>query len=195
MNYNIKTEVLEKPQKTLLLLIFLFTNISLFADDIDKKTYTEYYFTYSYSAIVPIEPVSLNLGLTLGAEVFFEVSGSKMNHLTGLDYIFSFHLELEEENSFAHNSLQLYYCLLPDFGFDYYVFSPTWEIVSFPFGINMIYNFNANLFSIGPKIVFYYNNDYTFVSFDYTYNITITDFSKSFHQFTLKLGFCFLRNY
>ena len=176
-----------------LLFFYFFANILLFADDIDKKIYTEYYFTYSLSGIVPIEPVRLNFGFVVGSEIFLEVSGSKMNYLTGIDYLLSF--SLERENSFAHNSLQLYYCFLPDFGFDYYVFSPTWEIVSFPFGINMIYNFDANLFSIGPKIGFYYNSDYTFVSFDYTYNITITDYSKSFHQFTLKFGFCFLRNY
>ena len=178
-------------KKILFLLACLFTNILLFADDNDKTIYREYYFAYSLPSIVPIEPVSLNIGITVGSEVFLEVSDSKMNHLTGIDYRFSFSLE---KHGFAHNSLQLYYCLLPDFGFDYYVFSPTWEIVSFPFGINMIYNFNANLFSIGPKIGFYYNYYKVFFSFDYTYNIAVTDYSKSFHQFTLKWGFGFLEN-
>jgi hypothetical protein len=177
-------------KKILFLLACFFTNILLFADDNDKRIYREYYFTLSYTGIVPIEPVGLNIGLTVGSEVFLEVSGSKMNHLTGIDYHLSFNLR--DEKDYMHQLLQLYYCLLPDFGFDYYVFSPTWEIVSFPFGINMIYNFNANLFSVGPKIGFYYNDYKTFQSFDYTYNIAVTNYRKSFHQFTYKLGFCFL---
>jgi len=175
-------------RKIIFLFIFLLTDILLFADDNDKKVYTEFYFTASLSGIVPTEPAGFNFGFMFGAEIFFEVSGSKMNHLTGIDYHISF--ILKDGNIGMDNLLQLYYCLLPDFGFDYYVLFPTWEIVSFPLGINMIYNFDANLFSIGPKIGFYYNFYQCFVSFDYTYNITITDYSKSFHQFTIKTGFC-----
>ena len=173
-------------KKILLLFIFLLINFFLFADDSDKRVYKEYYLTSSFTGIVPIEPVGFNFGLTYGAEIFLDVSGTKRNYLTGIDYHLSFNLR--DENNAVHHSLQWYYCFLPDFGFDYYVFFPTWEIVSFPFGINMIYNINANLFSIGPKISFYYNYDEGFVSFDYTYNITITDYSKNYHQFTIKTG-------
>jgi len=169
-------------RKVLFFVIYLIINISVFSEDSDKKLYVENYFTYSALGIIQINPFNYDPGFTFGVESLIDFSGSEHSHLIGIDY----------RNTYWHNSIQWYYCFLPDIGFNDFIFFPIWtSINSFPFGMNMIYNFETNLFSVGPKISYYYNISFSFFSFDYTYNITINDYNKSFHQFAIKAGITF----
>ena len=122
-------------KKILLLWIYFITNIFLFADDNDKRIYAENYFTYSAVGNISTDTVDFyNPGITLGLESFLE--WDKHSHLIGIDYrlIFFFH----DEDEGIYHSLQWYYCFLPDFGLNDFIFFPLWmEIRSFPFGINM----------------------------------------------------------
>ena len=169
--------------------IHIFSYIVLFAEDNDKqKIYIENYFTYSSVNIIPINPIDYEPGLALGIESFLDFSDSKHNHLVGIDY----RLINPFSNNYRYHSLQWYYSFLPNFGRNDFIHFPLWtSISSIPFGINMIYNFDNNLFSVGPKISYYYNIAFMFISFDYTYNITFIDYSKSFHQFVFKVGITF----
>jgi hypothetical protein len=176
-------------KKIYFIVIYFVTNIFLIAEENNKKIdYVVNYFTYSAVGNISIAPIEFNNpGFTLGLESLFDFTNDKHNHLIGVDYRLTFYNK--DENTDIYHSLQWYYCFLPNLGFNDFIFFPLWEeINSFPFGINMIYNFNSNLFSIGPKVSYYLNLVFMFMSFDYTYNITVADYSKSFHQFSIKAG-------
>lgn len=170
-------------KRKLFIVVYLISNISLFAENNDKEMYLEKYFTYSLLGVIQKNPVDFNLGFTLGFESLLGFYGRKNNHLMGIEYRNTFF-------PYNNNSLQWYYCFVPYIIEDLLSVSfPIWSsLKSFPFGINMIYNFNNNIFSIGPKISYYYNIAFVFFSFDYTYNIAIIDYGKSFHQFAIKAG-------
>jgi len=175
-------------KKITLFVYLLFISSSLFAEENDgNKIYVEPYFSTSNLLIVSMEPIETDYGATLGFEVMLESSNSNHLHLIGIDYNLVF---VGVDSIIFHNSLQWYYCFLPELfkSEDFILYPLVWNSVKgFPFGINMIYNFNNGNFYIGPKISWYFNIAIVFFSLDYSYNISINDYKKN-HQISLKIG-------